>query len=119
MNQVKIEIQTYSKEILSDLFDKDVQQLSSGNKQQIEDTDSEIEIIDYTPTESFGLLEGFTILLSIGSTVAINLISAWLFERLKKKKDVISITINGKSISSKKLTEKRLIAVLKAMNQNS
>ena len=117
MKQIKIEIQTYSKEILHDLFDKDVQLLSEGNKQRIGNTDSEIEIVDYTPTESFGLLEVFTILLSIGSGVTINIISAWLIEKLKKKKDVIAITINGKSISSKNLTEERLIAVLKAMSQ--
>lgn len=96
----------------------DSKQLAEGVKQRIEDTDSEIEMVDYSPAESFGLVEVSTFLITIGSGVAINLISSWLIEKIKKKeKDVVAITINGKSISSRKLTEERLTAVLTAMNQ--
>ena len=118
MKQIKIEIQAYSNEILQELFEMDSKQLAEGVKQQIGDTDSEIEMVDYSPTESFGLVAVSAFLLTIGSGVAINLISSWLIEKIKKmEKDVIAITINGKSISSRKLTEERLIAVLTAMNQ--
>ncbi|HHT34014.1 MAG: hypothetical protein WC191_01600 [Proteiniphilum sp.] len=118
MKQIKIEVQAYSDEILQELFEMDSKQLAEGVKQRIEDTDSEIEMVDYSPAESFGLVEVSTFLITIGSGVAINLISSWLIEKIKKKeKDVVAITINGKSISSRKLTEERLTAVLTAMNQ--
>lgn len=119
MDKFKIEIQTFSKEILQDLFDEDVQELSEGNKKQIENTDSELEIIDYSPTESFGMVEVVTLMLTMGSGVAVNMTSEWLMDKLKKKKDVIAITVNGKSISAKNFTEERLISVMKAMSQGS
>ena len=114
--QFKIEIQTYSKEILTDMFGKDAMQLADGDTQKIEDTDSEIEIVDYSPTESFGLAELFTVMLTITTGITTRLIAAWLTEKLKSKKDVIAITVNGKSISTKDFSEEKLIALLQVMS---
>lgn len=115
MTSIQVEIQAHSSQILERLFDKDWQQISSEDQCSIAQTGSTLKIQDYEPSESFGLMETFSLLMTIPAGVTINLISHWLLEKIHAKKDTIAITINGKTIAREDLTTERLTAVLEAM----